>query len=134
MEFSYDELAIITIILNLQVIALYQLRQLHQAQQEAKCKRRRRHSVHPLWQSRDTKGEPILIKQMLMDKEEKFYRYFHISRFCFATILWKIEGQMLKKCTHWKTPIAPEEQLAVCLRYVGLQFIIFCKHFFIIVT
>ncbi|XP_076645464.1 uncharacterized protein LOC143354957 [Halictus rubicundus] len=118
MEFSYDELAIINIILNRQVIALHQLRQLQQAQQEAKCKRRSRYSVHPLWRSRDTEGEFILIKQMLLDNEEKFYGYFHMSRYCFATLLWKIEGQLVKKCMHRKAPIALEERLAVCLRYL----------------
>ncbi|KAL4104449.1 hypothetical protein QTP88_019750 [Uroleucon formosanum] len=72
--------------------------------------------VHDILKKRKIDGEYVNLCKMLEDHEEKFFKYFRMTRFQFNVLFLKIENNITKQNTHFREAIPPKEKLAVCLR------------------
>ncbi|XP_031353101.1 uncharacterized protein LOC116178008 [Photinus pyralis] len=75
--------------------------------------------VHNAWKSRDTEGEFITLYPHLLDDETKFSEYFRMTQATFQDLLGKVENQLKKQDTFWRSAIEPKQRLAVCLRFLA---------------
>ncbi|KAL4104375.1 hypothetical protein QTP88_019676 [Uroleucon formosanum] len=75
--------------------------------------------VHDILKKRKIDGEYVTLCKMLEDHEEKFFKYFRMTRFQFNVLFLKIENNITKQNTHFREAIPPKEKLAVCLRFLG---------------
>lgn len=106
MEFSLLEMAAIAVALD-------------EEEAEARTKKnqvKRKWSVHPLWRRRQFDGEFNTLCRYLPDNEEKFFRYFRMSKENFDILLNELKPALTRQQTRFKTPIEPKQRLAVCLR------------------
>lgn len=78
--------------------------------------KQRRIWVHDILLKRHIEGEYITLYKQLSDHEEKFFKYFRMSKFQFNELLLKIKITIRKKNTRFRKAISPREKLAVCLR------------------
>lgn len=59
----------------------------------------------------------------MLEDDERFMRYFRVSRWQFNYILEKIQSTIEKETTNMRLPITPAERLAIFIRYELL-----CNH------
>ncbi|KAL4153738.1 hypothetical protein QTP88_001571 [Uroleucon formosanum] len=71
--------------------------------------------VHDLLK-RHIEGKYITLYKQLTDHEEKFFKYFRMTKKQFNVLLSKIKTTIRKKNTSFRKVISPREKLAVCLR------------------
>lgn len=76
----------------------------------------RRTWVHDILLKRHIEGEYITLYKQLTDHEEKFFKYFRMTKIQFNVLLSKIKTTIRKKNTSFRKAISPREKLAVCLR------------------
>ena len=85
-------------------------------------RKRRRHRwwVHPIIQKRRQHGAyHHLVTELLLD-EDRFHRYFRLTREQFAQVLYLVEP-LIAKQSRTRESISPRERLAMCLRLVLLR-------------
>lgn len=77
-----------------------------------------RKKISEMYRNRKNEGFfKILINSHLIDEEEKFKRYFRLTRERFAYVLNLIEEDLeISSCNRVKLPITPAEKLALTLR------------------
>lgn len=83
-----------------------------------KNKKKRRYWVHPLNEVRGSKGAFHTLVQDLEIVDERFHRYFRLTKIQFEQVHALIERDIKKQHTQFRCPIGTKERLAVCLRYV----------------
>jgi hypothetical protein len=71
--------------------------------------------VHDILKKRKVEGEHATLCKELEDYEEKFFKYFRMSKYQFNVLLLKIESNISKQNTHFRETIPPKQKLAVCL-------------------
>lgn len=105
-NFSIEELAVIAILLE--------------EEEESGCgeeqQRKRRFAVHPMNVKRKKEGEFYTIYKELVDDEDRFFKYFRMSKYEFETIVTRITPVITKQDTKFKESLSPREKVAVCLR------------------
>lgn len=69
-----------------------------------------------LKKKRKVEGEHATLCKELEDYEDKFFKYFRMSKYQFNVLLLKIESNISKQNTHFREAIPPKQKLAVCLR------------------
>lgn len=74
--------------------------------------------VHEINKRRDQYGEYHRLCRELETHEDRFFKYFRMSRDCFEEIHDLISQGIIKCTTNWRRPISTRERLVVCLRYV----------------
>lgn len=79
-------------------------------------KRKRRCWVHEINKKRETLGEYHRLCIELESHEDRFFKYFRMSRECFEELHDLIKCRIGKCTTNWRKPIETRERLAVCLR------------------
>ncbi|CAI6355675.1 unnamed protein product [Macrosiphum euphorbiae] len=72
--------------------------------------------VHDILLKRHIEGEFVTLYKQLSDHEEKFFKYFRMTKIQFNVLLSKIKNTIRKKNTCFRKAISPREKLAVCLR------------------
>lgn len=77
-----------------------------------------RKEISDFYKNREKEGFfKLLINSHLIDEEEKFRRYFRLSRERFAYVLNLVEEELrISSCNRVKIPITPAEKLALTLR------------------
>lgn len=77
-----------------------------------------RDKTSELYESRNEEGYyKILIQNHLNDDDEKFRSFFRLNKDQFNFVLSLVQNELKKKPTNRvKTPISPEEKLALTLR------------------
>ncbi|XP_023228048.1 protein ALP1-like [Centruroides sculpturatus] len=107
-KFSIEELAVMAILLE---------------EEESGCVekqlKKRRFAVHPMNVKRKKEGEFYTLFKELVDDEERFLKYFRMSKYEFETIVTKIKPMITKQDTKFKESLSPREKVAVCLRFLA---------------
>ncbi|CAL4066116.1 unnamed protein product, partial [Meganyctiphanes norvegica] len=86
---------------------------------QRKRRRRKRYWVHPLNAARIDVGQYHTIMNELKADGDKFFNYFRMSHNSFKELLELLEPHIKKKDTNMRRSIAPEERLAITLRYLA---------------
>jgi len=107
-HFSTPDLAIIVILLDEEENSRKNVQQ--------KSERKRKIWVHDILKKRKTEGEFATLCRQLEDHEDKFFKYFRMSRFQFNTLYLKIKNEISKQNTQFRESIPAKEKLGVCLR------------------
>ncbi|KAK7919088.1 hypothetical protein WMY93_010372 [Mugilogobius chulae] len=82
-------------------------------------RRRRRFWVHPILQNRLQYGEfHHLIQELRLD-DDRFQRYFRLSRAQFDDLLGRIGARITRQDTNYRRSIPPAERLSICLRFLA---------------
>ena len=81
-----------------------------------KWREKRRWAVHPINQSRNTKGEFVLLCKELEDYPERYHHYFRMDKERFDFILDCIEDKIKGENTNFKSSISPKEKLVLTLK------------------
>lgn len=81
-------------------------------------RRNRRFWIHPILERRQQLGEYHRLVQELKLDEDRFFQYFRMSKEVFQILLCKVGPVIAKRSTNYRDSIAPEQRLAICLRYV----------------
>lgn len=84
-----------------------------------KSERKRKIWVHDILKKRKTESEFATLCRQLEDHEDKFFKYFRMSRFQFNTLYLKIKNDISKQNTQFRESIPAKEKLAVCLRFLA---------------
>jgi len=106
---SYKDLAIMALLLD------------EEENSDRVASKKRSIWVHDILKKRKIDGEYVTLCKMLEDHEEKFFKYFRMTRFQFNVLFLKIENNITKQNTHFREAIPPKEKLAVCLRYMAFD-------------
>ena len=83
-----------------------------------KCRQNRKMHVHPLLLERSSKGLYHTLYEDLRGDDKMFFRYFRMSKNSFDELLENVRCKITKRDTMMRKSIAPEERLALTLRYV----------------
>jgi len=86
-----------------------------------KSERKRKIWVHDILKKRKTEGEFATLCRQLEDHEDKFFKYFRMSRFQFNALYIKIKNEISKQNTQFRESIPAKEKLDVCLRFIILN-------------
>ncbi|KAL4112079.1 hypothetical protein QTP88_015927 [Uroleucon formosanum] len=73
--------------------------------------------VHEILKKRKIEGEYATLCKQLEDHEDKFFKYFRMTKFQFNVLFLKIKDKITKQNTPFRESIPPKEKLAVCLSY-----------------
>lgn len=79
-------------------------------------KKKKRIWVHEINTTREQFGEYHRLCIELQSHEDRFFRYFRMSRECFEELHNLIKANIEKFTTNWRKPIDTKERLAICLR------------------
>jgi hypothetical protein len=77
--------------------------------------------MHEINEKRERLGEYHRLCVELQSHEDRFFKYFRMSRACFEEIL---RPSIVKYTTNWRRPIETRERLAICLRQVHSAYFI----------
>lgn len=72
--------------------------------------------VHDILKKRKTEGEFATLCRQLEDHEDKFFKYFRMSRYQLNMLYQKIKDDITKQNTQFRESIPAKEKLGVCLR------------------
>jgi len=108
-NFSNSDLAIVAILLD-------EEEESYTKNVQQKSERKRKIWVHDILKKRKTEGEFATLCRQLEDHEDKFFKYFRMSRFQFNTLYLKIKNEITKQNTQFRESIPAKEKLGVCLR------------------
>ncbi|CAG4958993.1 unnamed protein product [Colias eurytheme] len=85
-----------------------------------KKKKKRRYWVHPInAYFIGSKGALNTLVQDLETDDERFHRYFRLTKIQFEQVHSLIERDIKKQHTQFRCPIGTKERLAVCLRFLA---------------
>jgi hypothetical protein len=68
------------------------------------------------YREREILGKFYTLFQQMLEDEKRFYIYFRMTKDCFNDILNLIGDDVRKEYTNYRSPIPPEERLAIVLR------------------
>lgn len=105
---SLPDLAMIAILLDEEKENMKSVRQ--------KSARKRSIWVHDILKKRKTEGEFATLCRQLEDHENKFFKYFRMSRFHFNALYLKIKDDISKQNFQFRESIPAKDKLGVCLR------------------
>ncbi len=80
--------------------------------------------IHQILQRRTQLGEFHQLLQELRLDDDRFQRYFRLSRSQFDDLLSRVGGRISLQDTNYRRSIPPAEHLSICLRSVNN--LIFC--------
>ena len=81
-----------------------------------KEKRQHRHWIHPIFKSRNTRGEFHHLFRDVSQDEEKFKEYLRMEQTTFDLLLSLCKCSLQKQDTNFREAISPKERLVVTLR------------------
>jgi len=103
--FSTSDLAIVAILLDEEEESTKNVQQ--------KSGRKRKIWVHDILKKRKTEGEFATLCRQLEDHEDKFFKYFRMSRFQFNTLYLKIKNEISKQNTQFRESIPAKENFNI---------------------
>ena len=71
--------------------------------------------IHPINNLRFEKGEFFMLYRDLRKYEDRFFGWYRMSMKKFDELLGIVENALWKKCTKFREPISPEEQLVITI-------------------
>ncbi|XP_073956440.1 uncharacterized protein [Choristoneura fumiferana] len=83
-----------------------------------RLRKKKRIWVHEINKKRLQFGEYHRLCKELESYEDRFFKYFHMSKASFEELHEKLSTRIFKLDTNWRPAISTKEKLAVCLRYL----------------
>ncbi|XP_025200465.1 protein ALP1-like [Melanaphis sacchari] len=111
-NFSKSDLVIVAILLDEEEVSCTK-------NVQQKSERKRKIWVYDILKKRKTEGEFATLCHQLEDHEDKFFKYFRMSRFQFNTLYLKIKNKISKQNTQFRESIPAKEKIGVCLRFLS---------------